>query len=213
VLFNATWIDRFFDHAIPLIQRLVRGRVKGWAAANSAYLADPRQGFETESRNRDDVFAAPDDPTDDLGGYAPPKAAYERITRLPLGRQGSSEDAGRRGTLEATLGKITPRIKGLRAMSSTSKSSKSSRGPTNVELSASSDSTKMVTDGSPVILRPPPADGPVADEPAADEPAADDPAAPELSTLGPLPSTSTSTQKRELSTQPSFTERRCSGSV
>ena len=61
VLFNATWIDRFFDHAIPLIQRLIRGRVKGWAAANSAYLADPRQGFETESRNRDDVFAAPDE--------------------------------------------------------------------------------------------------------------------------------------------------------
>ena len=210
VLFNATWIDRFFDHAIPLIQRLIRGRVKGWAAANSAYLADPRQGFETESRNRDDVFAAPDDPTDDLGGYAPPKAAYERITRLPLDKQGSSEDAGRRrGTLEATLGKITPRLKGVRAMSSTSKSSKSSRGPTNVELSASSDSTKMVTDGSPVILRPPPADEPAADEPAA----ADDLSAPELSTLGPLPSTSTSTQKRELSTQPSFTERRCSGSV
>ena len=110
VLFNATWIDRFFDHAIPLIQRLIRGRVKGWAAANSAYLADPRQGFETESRNRDDVFAAPDDPTDDLGGYAPPKAAYERITRLPLDKQGSSEDTGRRGTLEATLGKITPRL-------------------------------------------------------------------------------------------------------
>ena len=54
---------------------------------------------------------------------------------------------------------------------------------------------------------------PPADAPAADEPSVDDPAAPELSTLGPLPSTSTSTQKRELSTQPSFTERRCSGSV
>ena len=219
VLFNATWIDRFFDHAIPLIQRLIRGRLKGWAAANSAYLADPRQGFETESRNRDDVFAAPDDPTDDLGGYAPPKAAYERITRLPLDKQGSSEDAGRRGTLEATLGKITPRLKGVRAMSSTSKSSKSSkssRGPTHVELSASSDSTKMVTDGSPVILRPPPADEPAADEPAADAPAAaDDLSAPEVSTLGPLPSTSTSTstQKPELSTKPSYTERRCSGSI
>ena len=84
VLFNATWIDRFFDHAIPLIQRLIRGRVKGWAAANSAYLADPRQGFETESRNRDDVFAAPDDPTDDLaatcrqGGV---RAHHEAATR------------------------------------------------------------------------------------------------------------------------------------
>ena len=74
------------------------------AAANAAYLADPRQGFETEARNREDVFAAPDDPNDDLGGYAPPKAAHDRI--LKLGQQSSSEEMGRNKTLEASLGNV-----------------------------------------------------------------------------------------------------------